>query len=141
MDNTDPFQFPRDLQAIPGSLSSANYTAYIEALSSFLQRGPCRYLLTDTTTIAESAIGRNITLDRLRRLLHLHDLLPEETFLAFALFAGGNYFNFLLAFDESYPHYYQQRANEVNWVETCSASFIIIFLSTIFGAVFNYFNY
>ena len=141
MDNTDPFQFPRDLQPIPGSLTSANYTAYIEALSSFLQRGPRRYLLTDTNTIAESAIGRNITLDRLRRLLHLHDLLPEETFYAFALLAGGNYFDFLLAFDESYPRYYQHRADEANWVETCGASFFIIFLSTIFGAVFNYFNY
>ena len=139
MDNTDPFQFPRDLQEIPGSLTSANYTEYIEALSAFLQRGPRRYLLTVTNTIAESALGRNITLDRLRRLLHLHDLLPEEAFLTFALFAGGNYFNFLLAFDESYPHYYQQRANEINWVESYGASFFIILATTIFGAVFNHF--
>ena len=139
MDNTDHFQFPRDLQEIPGSLTSANYTEYIEALSAFLQRGPRRYLLTDTNTIAESTLGRNITLDRLRRLLHLHDLLPEETFFTFALFAGGNYFNFLLAFDESYPHYYQQRANEVNWVQSYSASILIVLATTFFGAVFNHF--
>ena len=139
MDKTDHFQFPRDLQEIPGSLTSANYTEFIEALSAFLRGGTRRYLLTDTNTIAESALGRNITLDRLRRLLHLHDLLPEETFLTLALFAGGNYFNFLLAFDESYPHYYQQRANEINWVESYGASFFIILATTIVGAVFNHF--
>ena len=137
MNNTDQFQFPRDLQEIPGSLTSANYTEFIEALSAFLRGGMRRYLLTDTQTIAESALGRNITLDRLRRLLHLHELLPEESFLTFALFAGGNYFNFLLAFDESYPHYYQQRADEVNLVQSYGASILIVLATTFFGAVFN----
>ena len=138
MNNTVEFQFPRDLQEIPGTLTSANYTQFIEALSAFLRGGTRRYLLSDTLTIAESALGRNITLQRLRRLLHLDELLPDETFLAFALFAGGNYFNFLLAFDESYPHYYEQRANEVNSVQSSGASILIV-LATLFGAVYTHF--
>ena len=141
MDPTDPYQFPRDLQPIPGSLTSDNYTTYIQALSSFLRRGPSRYILTDTTTIAESSIGRNITLERLRRLLDLHNILPEEAFYVFVLLAGGNYFDLLLAFDESYPRYYQTRVDEANWGETCCASFFIIIFSAFIGAVFNYFNY
>ena len=65
MDPSDTFQFPQDLQPIPGTLRGNNYTDYIEALSSFLRRGPRRYILTDTSTIAESSIGHNITLERL----------------------------------------------------------------------------
>ena len=141
MDPSDTFQFPQDLQPIPGSLRGDNYTNYIEALSSFLRRGPRRYVLTDTNTIAESSIGRNITLERLRRLLDLHDILPEEAFYVFALLAGGNYFDLLLAWDESYPRYYETRVNEANWGETCGASFFFIIISAIFGAVYNYFNY
>jgi hypothetical protein len=138
MNNTDQFQFPRDLQEIPGTLTSANYTLFIEALSAFLRGGTKRYLLSDTLTIAESALGRNITLQKLRRLLHLNTLLPDETFLTFALFAGGNYFNFLLAFDESYPHYYEQRINEVNSVQTPGASILIV-LASLLGAVITHF--
>ena len=139
MNNTDQFQFPRDLQEIPGSLTSANYTEFIEALSAFLRGGTRRYLLTDTQTIAESALGRNITIDKLRRLLHLHELLPEESLLTFVLLAGGNYFNFLLAFDESYPHYYEQRANEVNWGQSYGASILIVLATYLFGAVYTHF--
>ena len=138
MNNTVDFQFPRDLQEIPGTLTSANYTLFIEALSAFLRGGTKRYLLSDTLTIAESALGRNITLQKLRRLLHLDTLLPDETFLTFALFAGGNYFNFLLAFDESYPHYYEQRTNEVNSVQPPGASILIV-LASLFGAVITHF--
>jgi hypothetical protein len=138
MNNTVKFQFPRDLQEIPGSLTSANYTEFIEALSAFLRGGTRRYLLNDTQTFAESALGRNITLQRLRRLLHLDELLPDETFLAFALFAGGNYLNFLLAFDESFPHYYEQRASEVNSVLSPGASILIV-LASLFGAVYTHF--
>ena len=97
MDPTDLYQFPQDLQPIPGSLRGDSYTNYIQALSSFLRRGPRRYVLTDTNTIAESSIGRNITLERLRRLLDLHDILPEEAFYVFVLLAGGNYFDLILA--------------------------------------------
>jgi hypothetical protein len=139
MDNSDTFQFPQDLQPIPGTLRGENYTDYIEALSSFLRRGPRRYILTDTSTIAESSIGHNITLVRLRRLLDLHDILPEEAFYVFALLAGGNYFDLLLAWDESFPRYYETRRNETNWGETCGASFFFIIISAIFGAVYNHF--
>ena len=138
MNSTVDFQFPRDLQEIPGTLTSANYSLFIEALSAFLRSGTKRYLLSDTLTIAESALGRNITLQKLRRLLHLNTLLPDEAFLTFALFAGGNYFNFLLAFDESYPHYYEQRNNEVNSVQTLGASILIV-LASLLGAVITHF--
>ena len=77
MDQEQSYKFPRDLQPIPGSLTSHNYTNYITVLSAFLRRGPRRYLLTDATTIAESSIGRNITLQQLWRLLNLHEILPD----------------------------------------------------------------
>ena len=137
MDHSDTFQFPQDLQPIPGTLRGENYTDYIEALSSFLRRGPRRYILTDTSTIAESSIGHNITLVRLRRLLD--DILPEEAFYVFALLAGGNYFDLLLAWDESFPRYYDTTRNETNWGETAGASFFFILISAIFGAVYNHF--
>ena len=138
MDSTDPYQFPRDLQPIPGSLTSDNYTSYIRALSSFLRRGPRRYVLTDATTIAESSIGHNITIQQLRRLLNLHEILPEEAFYVFVLLGGGNYFDLLLSFDESYPRYYQTRVDEANWGETCCVSLCIIIFTAFIGAVFNF---
>ena len=123
------YQFPRDLQPIPGTLTSDNYTRYITALSSFLRRGPRRYILTDATTIAESSIGCNITIQQLRRLLNLHEILPEEAFYVFVLLGGGNYFDLLLSFDQSYPNYYNARASEASWGETCCLSFFIILLA------------
>ena len=129
MDQQQSYSFPRDLQAIPGSLTGRNYTNYITALSSFLRRGPRRYLLSDTTTIAESSIGRNITIQQLRRLLNLSEILPEECFYIFVLFGGGNWFDLLLTFDQAYPLYYNSKTNIASLSETCFFSFIFLLLA------------
>ena len=131
MDPEHSYKFPRDLQPIPGTLTSDNYTRYITALSSFLRRGPRRYLLTDATTIAESSIGRNITIQQLRRLLNLHEILPEEAFYVFVLLGGGNYFDLLLSFDLAYPNYYNARTSEASLGETCFLSFFFILLAAL----------
>ena len=133
MDPEHQYQFPHDLQPIPGSLGD-NYTSYIRSLSTFLRRGPRRYVLTDAVTIAEFSIGHNITIAQLRRLLNLHEILPEEAFYVFVLLGGGNYFDLLLAWDLSYPNYYDARVSEANWGESCCLSLLVILL----GAIVHY---
>ena len=68
----------------------------------------------------------------------MHEILPEEAFYVFVLLGGGNYFNLLLTFDESYPRYYRTRVDKANWGETCCASIFIIIFTAFIGAVFNY---
>ena len=102
MDQGDQqFTFPEDLGPVPGTLTGSNYTNYINSLSSFLRQPPRRLILTDALTIAESSIGRNITLQQLSRLLHLAEILPDEVLAVFILLGGGNYFDLLLSFDHA----------------------------------------
>ena len=59
-------------------------------------------------TISRSLIGKKITLERLRRLLHLSELLPREAFATYVLMDGRNFFEYLNVFDLVYRGYYEQ---------------------------------
>ena len=131
------FSFPADLGPVPGNLTGSNYTSYINSLSEFLRRPPRRLVLTDANTIAQSSIGRNITLQQLTRLLHLAEILPKEALAVFILLGGGNFFDLLLAFDRAYPLYYDSKTSSASLVETFICGIFFLLVATILnnGAV------
>ena len=102
------YSIPTNLIQIPGNLTASELKVYLQEISAFLRKGPRLANLQDTTTISRSSIGRNITLQRLRRLLHLSELLPKEVFATYILMDGRNFFEFLNVFDTVYRGYYKQ---------------------------------
>ena len=124
------YNIPANLSPLPGNLSATELKAYLQELSAFLRKGPRLSNLQDTTTISRSSIGKNITLQHLRRLLHLSELLPKEVFATYLLMDGRNYFEFLHIFDEVYKGYYEEMT-----ANSCRASIntirVIIFVMAI----------
>ena len=127
------YSFPQDFSPITGNISASELSAYLGALGAYLRQGPRLTNLRDTTTISSSSIGRNITLDHLRRLLHLSEVLPREAFATFIIMGRSNYFNFLHAFDLVYPGYYEDvEANTNNASITTIRILITIMAITVF---------
>ena len=116
------FTFPRDLQPMPGNLSTSTLNHYLRDLSA----GPRLTNLQDTQTIYESSLGHNITITHLRPLLHLSEILPSKSFAVFLLLGGSNWFNMLNTFDLAYPGYYEEYVNNTNNITTISLIFSIM---------------
>ena len=102
------YTIPTQLTQIPGNLTATKLNVYLQEVSAFLRKGPRLANLQDTRTISRSSIGKKISLNRLRRLLHLSELLPREAFATYVLMDGKNFFEYLNVFYQVYHNYYEQ---------------------------------
>ena len=132
------YTIPTNLSAIPGNLTKDELGIYFTEISAFLRRGPRLFNLQDTRTISRSSIGKKISLARLRRLLHLSELLPREVFATFILMDGKNWFEFLNTYDQVYSGYYQHMtkpSSSANSTNTIRAILFMVALTLILALI------
>ena len=125
------YTIPTHLTSIPGNLTNSELNVYLQEISAFLRKGPRLADLQDTRTISRSSIGKKISLTRLRRLLHLSELMLREAFTTFVLMDGKNFFEFLNIFDQVYSSYYQQMSKPSSSTTSTSTNTLRAILFTV----------